>query len=249
MRYAVQISYMGQAFSGWQLQPGVPTVQGALEDALSLLEGSPVRVTGAGRTDGGVHSRGQMASFDLSKEWTSYTLIMALNDNLPDTISIIRAFPVPPDFDARSSARWREYAYFIWHGTSCYPHILPVVWWRRIDDWDNDGVAKCCSFLTGRHDFSAFCRLADRPDNCHRDILKASYIRRGNLSIIRIRGTAFLTNMVRIIVGNLDEVGRGNKSPDWFKGLLNGGSRIDSARTAPASGLFFWRVGYDDFKL
>nr|WP_321503092.1 tRNA pseudouridine(38-40) synthase TruA [uncultured Dethiosulfovibrio sp.] len=247
MRYAVELSYIGQAFAGWQLQPEVSTVQGVLEDALTLLEGSPVRVTGAGRTDGGVHGRGQVASFDLSKEWSPYRLTMALNNNLPETVSIIRASSVPEDFDARASALWREYAYFVWHGPSCYPHIRPMVWWRKADDWDNRLVDRCCSFLLGRHDFGAFCKLSEKPENSYREILKARHIRRGRLSILRIRGTAFLTNMVRIIVGNLDEVGKGRRSPEWFKDLLNGGDRTDSATTAPSSGLFFWRVGYDDF--
>lgn len=247
MRYAVELSYVGNAFSGWQLQPGVPSVQEALEAALSTLDGANVRVTGAGRTDRGVHARGQVASFDLSKEWTPYRLTLALNNNLPDSISVVRASSVPENFDARSSALWREYAYFIWHGTSCYPHIRPMVWWRKVDDWNHGEVAKCCSYLLGRHDFGAFCKLSEKPENCYREILKATYITRGRLSILRIRGTAFLTNMIRIIVGNLDEVGRGRRSPAWFKELLNGGDRTDSSTTAPSSGLFFWRVGYDDF--
>lgn len=247
MKYAAEISYLGDRFAGWQLQPGVPTVQESLETALEILEGSPVRVSGAGRTDGGVHARGQVASFELSRRWSSYSLMLALNNNLPDSVSIVRVGSVPDDFDARKSALWREYAYFIWHGPFCYPHLKPMVWWRKKDDWDDSVVNRCCSMLVGRHDFGAFCKLSERPENCQRELLRARYIRRGSLSIVRIRGTAFLTNMVRIIIGNLDVVGRGLKTPEWFRGLLLGGSRTDSAMTAPPSGLFFWRVGYDDF--
>lgn len=247
MKYAVEISYRGDCFAGWQLQPGAPTVQESLERALTILNGSPVRVSGAGRTDGGVHARGQVASFVLKRSWSPYRLMLALNDNMPDSVSVIRAAPVPDGFDARRNALWREYAYFIWHGPSCYPHLKPVVWWRKKDNWDHGAVKECCSMLVGEHDFGAFCKLSEKPENCRREILRTQYVKRGSLSVFRIRGTAFLTNMVRIIVGNLDAVGRGTKSPEWFSSLLNGGSRVDSAMTVPASGLFFWRVGYDDF--
>jgi tRNA pseudouridine38-40 synthase len=159
----------------------------------------------------------------------------------------MRASAVPDDFDARRSALWREYAYFVWHGPSCFPHIREVVWWRKRDDWDMDAVDGCCRALVGKHDFSAFCKLSECPENAVRTLFSVRHIRRGRLSIFRIRGRGFLTNMVRIILGNVDAVATGKKRLEWFEKLLLGGTRVDSATTAPASGLFFWRVGYDDF--
>ncbi|PIE54702.1 MAG: tRNA pseudouridine(38-40) synthase TruA [Dethiosulfovibrio peptidovorans] len=247
MKYAVEISYRGDAFSGWQRQPRHPSVQGELERVLALLDQRPVPVTGAGRTDSGVHARGQVASFSLSREWEPSRLVLALNAHLPQSISIMRAGIVPDEFDARKSALWREYAYFVWHGPSCYPHLKAMVWWRKRDDWDHAAIHRCCRMLEGVHDFSAFCRVSECPDNPVRELLRVRHIRRGRLSILRVRGTAFLTNMIRIMVGNLDAVAQGRKDHRWFEDLLRGESRIRSAMTVPATGLFFWRVGYKDF--
>ncbi|EFC91992.1 tRNA pseudouridine synthase A [Dethiosulfovibrio peptidovorans DSM 11002] len=247
MKYALELSYEGNHFSGWQLQPDSITVQEVLEEALTVLEGAPVKVSGAGRTDSGVHARGQVASFELSKTWDPYRLTLAVNANLPEHVSVMRASAVPDDFDARRSALWREYAYFVWHGPSCFPHVRDMVWWRKRDDWDMDAVDGCCRALVGEHDFGAFCRLSECPENAVRTLFSVRHIRRGRLSIFRIRGKGFLTNMVRIILGNIDAVATGKKRLEWFERLLLGGTRVDSATTAPASGLFFWRVGYDDF--
>ena len=249
MNYAVQIAYEGSYFAGWQVQPqpDLLTGQGVLQKALSVLEGAPVKVTAAGRTDSGVHARGQVASFQLSRIWDSYTLMKAINANLGNHISVIRAASVSDNFNARRSALWREYSYFVWHHQSCYPHLSPFVWWRNQNNWNDEIVHKCCAILHGRHDFSAFCRVSECPENPFRDLMRVRYIRKGNLSVFRIRGTAFLTNMIRIIVGNIDTVARGEHDIAWLEELLEGKSRIYSAATAPATGLFFWRVGYNDF--
>lgn len=243
-RYSCVISYDGRMFSGWQIQPNCVTVQESLEKALSLLNGAPVKVTGAGRTDAGVHARGQTASFLMAREWEPRRLVLALNANLPGGASVTSVQPRPLDFDARRDALWREYAFFVWRGPFCYPMIRPYVWWKKKDNWDHGVLRRACTLLEGQHDFSAFCRTSELPDNPIRKMYFVRYIKRGHLSIFRIRGDAFMTNMVRIMVGNLDAVASGTRTLSWLAGLLHGASRSDSAVTVPPDGLFFWRVGY-----
>ncbi len=244
--YSCVVSYDGRKFSGWQTQPGCTTVQKSLENALSLLNGGHVSVTGAGRTDAGVHARGQTASFTMSREWQPRRLLLALNANVPQGMAVVSVRPRSGDFNARRSALWREYAYFVWRGSFCYPMMRPYVWWKKKDNWDHSRICAACRLLEGTHDFSAFCRADMLPENPIRRMHFVRCIRRGNLTIFRIRGDAFLTNMVRIMVGNLDAVGSGARSLSWLASLLEGGKREDSAMTVPTSGLFFWRVGYKE---
>lgn len=242
--YSCVISYDGGKFSGWQYQPDAPSVQEALEVALTLLNGESVRVTGAGRTDAGVHARGQVASFSMSREWQPRRLLLAINAHLPEAASVTQVMERPNDFDARRSAVWREYAYFIWRGSYCYPHLKPYVWWKKKDDWDAAQIRRACAMMEGVHDFSAFCRASEVPENPVRRMHFVRWINRGQMSILRVRGDAFLTNMIRIMAGNLSEIGSGRKPLSWLAQLLEGGTRSDSALTAPPNGLFFWRVGY-----
>lgn len=243
--YSCVISYDGGKFCGWQVQPNCVTVQESLESALSLINGSHVRATGAGRTDAGVHSRGQTASFFMERAWEPRKLLLAINANLPDGAAVTSVQRRPDDFDARRDALWREYVFFVWRGSFCYPMIEPYVWWKKKDNWDDVILRKACSMLCGRHDFSAFCRASEVPDNPVRHMHFVRHVRRGHLSIFRIRGDAFLTNMIRIMVGNLDAVASGARPLSWLAKLLNGGTRSDSAATVPPTGLFFWRVAYD----
>ncbi len=243
-KYSCVVSYDGGKFFGWQTQPSCVTVQESLENALSLLNGSRVRVTGAGRTDAGVHARGQVASFLMAREWQSRRLLLALNANVPPAMAVTSVQQRPRDFDARRNALWREYAFFVWRGPFCYPMLRPYVWWKKKDNWDHNRIRMACKLLEGRHDFSAFCRADMLPENPFRRMHFVRCVQRGNFTIFRIRGDAFLTNMVRIIVGNLDAVGSGSRPLSWLADLLEGGKREDSAMTVPTSGLFFWKVGY-----
>ncbi len=245
-RYSCVISYDGGKFFGWQTQPNGITVQESLEKALSLLNGAPVKVTGAGRTDAGVHARGQVASFLMRRQWEPGRLLLAVNAHLPDGAAVTSVSPRPADFDARRGALWREYAYFVWRGPYCYPMLRPYVWWKKKDNWDAGLIRRGCALLEGVHDFSAFCRASELPDNPVRRMHFVRYVQRGSLSVFRIRGDAFMTNMVRIMVGNLDAVGSGARPLSWLAGLLHGAGRTESAVTVPPNGLFFWKVGYKD---
>ena len=241
-KYAVRISYLGTNYAGWQRQNDVVSIQQRIEESLLKL-GEDCTVTGAGRTDAGVHAISQIASFNTVKKWETRRLLLAMNAHLPDDIRIMDVWHVDESFDARRSALWREYRYFIYHGSSCLAPIRPFVWWNRYF-WDLEQVKTACCLLTGRHDFRAFCKATECPEDSVRTLLRVSCKRIGRMTMLQIRGEAFLNNMVRIMVGNLDRVGRGEFTPEWIRGLLLGVSRIESGITAPSSGLFFWRVGY-----
>ena len=244
MKYAAKISYIGKNYSGWQVQPDAISVQEVIEGALGKISGAPVRITGAGRTDKGVNAWGQVASFDLAKEFTPDKLRLAINFYLPEDIRIIKIFHVPDDFNARYSAISREYKYFIWNDYVCPPFMNNFVWWRKGREWDMTLAKKACEMIQGRHNFRAFCRAGECPDDPFRTIESIKIRKRGNLSIISINAQSFLTNMVRIITGNINEIALGKRNLEWLEGLLSGGERIESAMNTPACGLWFWKVIY-----
>lgn len=244
MRYALEIAYDGRPFSGWQKQPGKKTVQGVLEEVLSRLEGADVHVTGAGRTDAGVHARGQVASFELSKPWETERLLKALENNLPPEIGVLQAAIASDQFNARHSAIWREYAYFLWTASYCYPQVRPFVW-RVRSGWDSTDLLLACKALEGEHDFALFCPQSECPPNSVRRVLRAGIVRRREWVAFRIRATGFLFHMVRNIVQDLRSIAEGKLSVDAFKLSLKGrGEQRSNRGMAPASGLFLWKVGY-----
>ena len=242
--YALEISYDGGAFKGWQSQNGGTGVQDALEAAFSNL-GEQTRVHGAGRTDVGVHARAQIATAFLAKKWEPRRLVLALNTKLPPSVSVMRAALVPDDFHARYSAVSREYRYFIWNSSTCYPHIRPYVLWCPGGYYDWRLAAESAKLFIGEHDFRAYCRAADCPDVTIRSIKRARLSLRGNLLVFTVEANSFLTNMIRIMVGNLLEIARGARDEAWFRSLFEPGTGRDmSAKTVSPSGLFFWRANY-----
>lgn len=246
VRYAAEVAYVGSHYAGWQRQKEALGVQQVLEEALQNLGSCPTSVIGAGRTDGGVHAVGQVASFSMDKTWDPDRLMFAVNYYLPPDVTVMRVRPVGDDFHARRSALWREYRYFVWHGRSCLPHLKDLLWWRKFP-WDEGLAGAACRLLEGDHDFRAFCKTGECPENSVRTLLRVRRKRMGNLSMILVRAPSFLMNMVRVIVGNIDQVACGKASLAWLEGLLEGGDRTLSAMTAPACGLYFWRVAYKEF--
>ena len=244
MNFCAVISYLGKNYSGWQVQPDAISVQEVLEEVLAKINESPVRITGAGRTDRGVNAWGQTASFTLRKDIVPEKLRLAMNYYLPEDIRVMKIFRVESDFDARRSALWREYRYFMWHGWVCPPALNNYVWWRKGKSWDMEIARQACAMIQGRHNFRAFCRAGECPEDSFRTIDRLRIRNRGPLSIITVRARSFLTNMVRIIVGNLNEAALGKKPLSWLEGLLSGGERAESAMTVPACGLWFWKVYY-----
>ncbi|GAB6280404.1 MAG: tRNA pseudouridine(38-40) synthase TruA [Thermovirga sp.] len=245
-RYAAKIAYDGSRFCGWQRQSGIAgeTIQESMEAALLILNKRATAVVAAGRTDGGVHAMGQVISFETACDWDPLKLRNAIDANTPGSISVLSVAGVSDTFSARHSALWREYVYFTWKEPGCPPHIRPFVW-RNPATWDYGAVRTVCRSLNGRHDFRAFCRKNDCPENSVRTIMSAGFSRKGPLCRIRIRGKSFLTNMMRIILGSIDLVAAGKRDISWFESLLDGASRQEAGATAPGSGLFLWKVGYD----
>ena len=244
MKYAAKISYVGKNYSGWQIQPDAVSIQEIIENALAEIEGVKVRITGAGRTDKGVNAWGQVASFRMNKNIEPEKLRLAMNFYLPDDIRVMKISYVPEDFNARYSALSREYKYFIWHGWVCPPMLNNYVWWRKGKEWDMNKARESCRIIEGRHNFRAFCRAVECPEDPCRTIDSLRIKNRGSLSIISVKAPSFLTNMVRIIVGNINAVSTGRKNINWLEGLLSGNERSESAMTAPACGLWFWKVNY-----
>lgn len=245
MKYAAVVGYRGAGYSGWQRQSSGTGVQEKIEDSLAPLAGGHVPVTAAGRTDAGVHARAQVISFVLDREWRPDKLLLAMNYYLPPDIRVMRAARAAPDFDARRSALWREYRYLVWHGNAMPPLLLGLAWWNRFH-WDREAAARACALFEGEHDYGAFCKTSERPERTRRTVYRARLRHRGSLTIFTVRGDSFLTNMVRIMAGNLQAVGYGKKGPEWLAALLDGKERAESAMTAPPEGLYMWRVGYGE---
>lgn len=244
-RYAAEVSYDGSKFSGWQVQPEQQTVQESIEKALSLLNGAHTPAAGAGRTDAGVHAKGQVCSFDMKKEWEPRRLLLAVNANLPEGVSFIRTAKVPQDFHARFSAVQREYRYFIWNSSSIYPHLKGRVCWLKAGGYDWKAAAEAASFLRGTHDFKNFCHLEGKEHSTVRTVSDIKLTRRGPLAVFRIMGDGFLHNMVRIIMGNLEEAALGRIRPEEMLRLLGtDAARGDGGRTFPPEGLYLWKITY-----
>lgn len=243
-RISLEISYDGANFLGWQSQPHGRGVQDAVEAALRKI-GEPSRITGAGRTDAGVHARRQVAHFDAVRDWEPRRLALALNAHLPTDVSVMDANIAADDFHARRSALWREYRYFIYNAPTCYPHVKPYVFWLKGSHYDWRLASGAARVLIGEHDFGAFCRTVDRPEDTVRTVRHASLHNRGRLVVFRIIANSYLTNMVRITIGNLLSVASGRRDDNWLRSLLESGrDRKDSAYTVPPCGLFLWKVTY-----
>lgn len=243
-RFLATLAFDGGLYHGWQIQPNRPTVQEELEKVLALLNKEAVRVYGAGRTDSGVHGWGQHAAFNMNEDWTSRQLTLALNAHLPQGITVRHLRPCPEGFDPRTAAKWRTYRYFIWQDSTCPTYLRPYVWWRKGKSWQQELAFWGWKAYQGRHDFLAFCKSGEAPENTLRTLFSLQCRKKGSLWVFSVRGQSFLMNMVRAMIGTLDSLCRGHITKEEFLALLEGAERKDGGPTAPPSGLFFWRVGY-----
>ena len=241
LRFVVE--YDGTDFAGWQRQAGPRTVQQCLEEALEAMVGQRVLVRGAGRTDAGVHADGQVASAVVNTAIHTTGLLRGLNSHLPPDMAVLDVADAPEGFDARRAARGKVYRYLVWN------HVTRSPRWRR-DAWhvraplDTHAMREAAAVFVGQHDFRAF-RAADcERKNTVRIIRSFEVTRQGALVACEIEGTAFLKNMVRIMVGTLVAAGRGELDPDGVRALLARGDRTRSGVTAPAHGLTLLRVIY-----
>ena len=237
------VAYDGTAYSGWQIQPSRPTVQGLLSEACRRLFGAPVRLVGASRTDSGVHALGQVASLHVESRLHPLAIRSALNSSLPREIRVLAVAEAPPGFDARRSALSKRYAYLIDNGPVPNP-LRRRYAWHVAHPLDLAAMARGLTALRGKHDFSAFCAAAGRARTPTCTLYSARLLWRRNLVAILLSADSFLHHMVRNIVGSLVEVGRGSRGREWLAGLLLGRDRTQAGPTAPAHGLTLLRVTY-----
>jgi tRNA pseudouridine38-40 synthase len=242
-RYKVVVEYDGTDFSGWQRQQAQRTVQGVLEDAIREMTGESVFVRGAGRTDAGVHADGQVATFDLEVNIPPHGFLRGLNAALPTDVALVDVALAAPDFDARFSARGKVYRYTVWAHFVRSPRRARRSWHVR-EPLDLDAIRAAAAALVGEHDFRAF-RASDCERRTTRRIVRRVDVdRQGAVLTIDVEATAFLKNMVRILVGTLIDIGRGRLEPEAVTRMLEIGDRSAGGMTAPAQGLTLLRVIY-----
>lgn len=259
MRYKIRLSYDGSAFCGWQIQNNAVTVQGELQNALSTLTGTPVPVTGAGRTDSDVNSINYIAHFDLPDivRIEATQICYKLNAILPKTICVHEISVAEDEFHARFDARSREYKYFIHF---CKDPFAEKFSYRMRHPLDIEAMNKGAELILGEHDFSCFEKVGGnnttsicnvtyarwetyRPQ--HAEMLGYPY-EEGEYIVFTVRANRFLRNMVRAMVGSLIEVGRGRQQPSWIAGLIESGSRSDAGMSVPGKALFFCGASYGE---
>ncbi len=238
MRIALGIEYDGTGFLGWQRLAHGPSVQAAVEKALSFVADHPVEVTCAGRTDAGVHARCQVVHFDSDARRDARAWVLGATTRLPHAVAVLWAREVPDDFHARFSARSRRYRYVILN-RAVRPALEArhAAWERR--PLDAEAMHRAAQALTGEHDFSAFRAASCQSPHARRTVTDIRVWREGQHVLMEIEANAFLHHMVRNIAGSLLEVGRGERTGAWLAGLLATGDRAAAGVTAPAQGLTF----------
>ena len=239
----LDIEYDGGGFSGWARQPGLRTVQGELETALAtLLDGSEVDLTVAGRTDAGVHALGQVASFSTETPLPA-DLARAVNSVGPDDIAVTAATVVADSFDARRDATARSYRYRILAARAPSPFERGrALWWPHT--LDRPALDACAAALHGTHDFTAFTPTQTDHVRFERDVLDAGWHWDGETGVFVITADAFMRNMVRVLVGTMLEVAQGRRTVEDFTNLLAGAPRSAAGDTAPPHGLYLEKVTY-----
>jgi tRNA pseudouridine38-40 synthase len=248
MRFFLTLAYKGTAYSGWQIQDNAPSVQAALQGALSVLLGEPTEVVGAGRTDAGVHAAYYVAHFDTvsEKPLDEDSFIYHLNAILPRDIAAFGVKRVTDEAHARFSATRREYKYYLtlekdpFRTETAYRYPLAL---------DMDRMNQSAEILMEYTDFESFCKADGNNKTTLCRIFASGWTRQGNLLIYTIAADRFLRNMVRAIVGTLIDVGRGKLSVDDFRAIIEAKSRCAAGTSAPAHGLFLTDVHYPEHLL
>ena len=239
----LDICYDGTRYKGWQRLPGVGnTIQGKLEQTLSRILGEPIEISGSGRTDAGVHAAHQIANFHCNSTMPAEEILSQLRRYLPEDIGIYSCKDCSQRFHARLNAKEKTYRYRIWNSEK------PCVFERRYaavfpEELDLDTMSRAARLLEGEHDFSAFCGNPKFKKSTVRFIRSAEVKRQGDELHIVFTGNGFIHNQVRIMVGTLIEVGRGDREPDSISTLF-GKKRAEAGFLAPAQGLCLMEVTY-----
>ncbi|HYS56077.1 MAG TPA: tRNA pseudouridine(38-40) synthase TruA [Thermoanaerobaculia bacterium] len=242
MRLLFTLQYLGTRYAGWQRQANALAVQQVVEEALGKMFGAAIHVEGAGRTDSGVHARGQRAHADVPFEIGERGLIPGLNDLLPHDIRVTAVAKVADDFHCRFVAKTKSYVYQIWNGSvadvfafETHAHV-----WQRLDENLMHDTAQC---LRGKHDFRAFTVISPEVSSTCRAIEAIDVVREHEVVRILVSADGFLRYMVRRIAGSLIEIGRGKLEPAALQRALE--PTFKEARwTAPAKGLMLWDIAY-----
>jgi len=243
MRFRLTVAYDGGNYCGWQLQPQVDSIQGRIEAALEDLFGQAVRVYAAGRTDAGVHARGQVAAFDAPRPFDPAGLERALNALLPRDIVVREASVVAGDFDPRRDARSRIYEYRILNRSrrSAFDHRYA---WLMPVPLDLGVLNAAASRFLGEHDFAAFRSIGSEEKTTIRRVTESEWTRSGERLTYRVEASGFLRHMVRTMAGAMVAAGSGKLPPDHITALLEGRDRALGPAAAPACGLFLVAVRY-----
>lgn len=246
MRFRMEVAYLGTRYHGWQYQHGVPTIAGALREALAALYGHEVEVIGSSRTDAGVHARGQVAIFDADDRRTPELIFRALNVHTPPDIAIQRVEACDDSFHPRHDSRGKVYCYRVHEGFRPDP-LQPPTSANLRGRYDTGRMHEAAQVLLGEHDFSSF-RAAGCDSRTPVKTIHGIDVRRLNANDfeIEVRGSAFLKYMVRNISGSLLEVGRGRRDAAWLQAVLEAKDRTRAAMTAPALGLTLERILYPE---
>jgi tRNA pseudouridine38-40 synthase len=244
------LAYDGSDFSGWQVQPGVPTIQGTIASAIGRITGENVLPQGSGRTDAGVHALGQVATFATNSSVPASNLIKALNDILPASIRVLQASEEPENFHARKSATAKTYRYRILRDEICSPFLTRYVWHYPYP-LDESAMAEIAADIMGEHDFTSFAAVDPEREKKEctsnvRCVLSSTWERQENEFIYTVRGNGFLHHMVRNLVGTFMLVGKRTLNREDITRILNARDRSSAGATAPACGLYLVNVEYED---
>lgn len=244
-RVMLTVSYDGTNYHGWQLQPNVITVESVLNEKLSELFHEEIKIIGASRTDTGVHALGNIAVFDTQARMPAEKVSYALNQRLPEDIRIQKSQEVPLDFHPRHQNSRKTYEYKILNREFPQP-IYRLYAHFTYAPLDVERMQRAADVLVGEHDFKSFCSVNTVAETTVRTIYDLKVEKQGEFIIIRVTGSGFLYNMVRIIAGTLMEVGRGNLEPEAMDEILKARDRTKAGPTAPACGLTLVQYQYED---
>jgi len=256
--FKLTIAYDGSDFAGWQVQPGLRTIQGSLMDAIARVTRDKVMLHGSGRTDAGVHALAQVASFVSESPIPASNLIIALNDALPESIRVTAAEEVAMDFHPRKTAKAKTYRYRIWRDSVCSPFVARYVYHHP---WplDDEAMTRAAAAVEGEHDFTSFAavdpdrlrRIAEAEDGDDeapsnvRTVFSSHFRREGSELVYEVRGSGFLHHMVRNFVGTFLLIGKRTLTPDDVARILAAKDRsANPGATSPASGLALVSVEY-----
>ena len=244
-KYKVVIAYDGTNYSGWQYQENALGIQQVVEEAIAQLEGAPVRVFGSSRTDAGVHAVGFVGHFHLTKPIPPKNLVRAMNSRLPDAVRVLKASYAAEGFDARLSAKGKEYRYQLYQADIMPPHLAPY-WAFCHRPLDLEAMRKAAAHFVGRHDFAAFAANPNRDlESTVRRVFSFEVKKSGHRYVFVVRGDGFLYKQVRSMVGFLVAVGKGREKPSAVRELLRPDTpRTARVETAPPQGLSLWKVFY-----